>query len=395
MNKQRLRFAAFLLVCIYGLWYLQKQLTPDRPDVTAYEARPELMDDAPALITAIQTSPEEAQLAIDVAALRQSAQQRMEAAAGLEIMEVGPDFSCNMAPIREVTETRSNQIYQWRDENGQLHFSDTAPLGLETDTFNARQGNTLEYFQLDIDFKGVSTVPYFRNQIQAQATSMYEILADIVGQARLKQVDLNVVIFPDWDSYLEYATAVVGVEMVNSGGFYTNATNEAVTYNYGDAEQTLAVTRHEAAHVILNGMLAAGPLWLHEGLAEYFELLSMRQQYSQVSPNLEWLELARSSIARGYPTSLADFLDVPPEQWRGEVQAVHYALGWSLVYFMLDNNDGKRALTALMQKLADDYCTPTNSTVHLNLSYPGGIPALQEDFYAWLNNEADKRAHTY
>jgi len=319
----------------------------------------------------------------------------MEAAAGLELMEAGPDFSCNMAPIREVTETRSNQIYQWRDENGQLHFSDTAPVGLETETFNARQGNTLEYFQLDIDFKGVNTVPYFRNQIQAQATSMYEILADIVGQARLKQVDLNVVIFPDWNSYLEYATAVVGVEMVNSGGFYTNATNEAVTYNYGDDEQTLAVTRHEAAHVILNGMLAAGPLWLHEGLAEYFELLSMRQQYSQVSPNLEWLELARSSIARGYPTTLADFLEVPPEEWRGEVQAVHYALGWSLVYFMLDNNDGKRALTALMQKLADDYCTPTNSTVQLNLSYPGGIPALQEDFYAWLNDEADKRAHTY
>lgn len=106
---------------------------------------------------------------------------------------------------------------------------------------------------------------------------MYEILADMVGQARLKQVDLNVVIFPDWNSYLEYATAVSGQEMVNSGGFYTNASNEAVTYSYADDEQTLAVTRHEAAHVILNGMLAAGPLWLHEGLAEYFELLSMRQ----------------------------------------------------------------------------------------------------------------------
>jgi hypothetical protein len=266
MNKQRLSFAAFLVICVYGLWYLQKQLTPERPDVIPYAARPELMDDAPALVTGIETSAEESQLAIDVAALRQTAQQRMEAASIQEIMEAGPDFSCNMAPIREVTESSSNQIYQWR---------------------------------------------------------------------------------------------------------------------------------HEAAHVILNGMLAAGPLWLHEGLAEYFELLGMRQQYSQVSPNLEWLNLARSSIANGYPASLADFLDVPPEGWRGEAQAVHYALGWSLVYFMLDNENGKGALTALLQKLADDYCTPTNSTVQLNLSYPGGIPALQEDFYAWLNNEADKRVHTY
>ncbi len=118
MNKQRLSFAAFLVICIYGLWYLQNQLTPERPDVTPYAARPELMDDAPALITAIQASQEEVQLGIDTTALRQTAQQRMEAASVQEVIEAGPDFSCNMAPIREVRETRSNQIYQWRDENG-------------------------------------------------------------------------------------------------------------------------------------------------------------------------------------------------------------------------------------------------------------------------------------
>ncbi len=91
--------------------------------------------------------------------------------------------------------------------------------------------------------------------------------------------------------------------------------NEAVTYTYEDDEQTLAVTRHEAAHVMLNGMLAAGPLWLHEGMAEYFELLSMRQQYSQIAPNTDWLNLARLSVAGGYPVSLADFLEAPPEEW--------------------------------------------------------------------------------
>ena len=75
--------------------------------------------------------------------------------------------------------------------------------------------------------------------------------------------------------------------------------------------------------------------------------------------------------------------------------AVHYALGWSLVYFLLDNNSGRRTLTALLQKLADDYCTPTNSLLQLDLNYPGGISALQEDFYTWLNDENDLRTHTY
>jgi hypothetical protein len=394
MNRQRLTFAAFLVFCICGLWYLQQQLTPDRPEATPYAARPELLDDAPALVAAIETETDET-AGSDLATLRQSAQQRMEAAAAQDFIEAGPDFSCNMAPIREVTTTRSNQIYQWRDEDGQLHFSDSPPMGVETEMFDSRQGRELNYFQLNIEFRGANAVPFFRNQIETQATSMYEILADMVGQERLKQVDLNVVIFPDWNSYLQYATSFGGAAMANSGGFYSNASNEAVTYMYEDDEQTMAVARHEAAHVILNGMLAAGPLWLHEGLAEYFELLSMRQQYSQVSPNTEWLSLAQSSLANGYPASLAEYLDTPPEEWRGDVQAVHYALGWSLVYFLLDSNNGRRALTALLQKLADDYCTPTDSTSQLEMNYPGGVAALQNDFYAWLNSEAFRRSHTY
>lgn len=394
MNRQRLTFAAFLLVCVYGLWYLQQQLTPNRPEVTPYAARPELLDDAPALLMAIETETDESTTS-ELAALRQTAQQRMEAASALEIMEAGPDFSCNMAPVREVTSSRSNQIYQWRDENGQLHFSDTPPNNVETEVFDSRQGRQAEYFQLNIDFRGANAVPFFRNQIETQATSMYEILADMVGQERLKQVDLNVIIFPDWSSYLQYATVVGGPAMANSGGFYSNANNEAVTYMYEEDEQTLAVARHEAAHVILNGMLAAGPLWLHEGMAEYFELLSMRQQYTQVAPNSEWLNLAQSSIANGYPASLADYLDAPPEAWRGDVQAVHYALGWSLVYFLLDSNDGRRALTALLQKLSDDYCTLTDSTAQLEMNYPSGIAALQQNFYNWLNRGLEKRTHTY
>ena len=104
MNKQRLSFAAFLVICVYGLWYLQKQLTPERPDVIPYAARPELMDDAPALVTGIETSAEESQLAIDVAALRQTAQQRMEAASEgatpAEFMSTHPSHDNRIARIQ-------------------------------------------------------------------------------------------------------------------------------------------------------------------------------------------------------------------------------------------------------------------------------------------------------
>ena len=394
MNS-RLVFIIFLLACVGGLWYLRDRLTPPAPDVTPYAARPELLDTSVALVDAEETTV--AASADDVPG-RQSALQRMEAALAAEPAideEAIPDFSCAMSPVREVVEARSNRIYQWRDANGQLHFSDSPPADVVAAEFDAREPATLEYFRLEIDFRGGNAVPFFRNQVQAQVTSMYRILSDMLGNERLKQVDLDVIIFPDRNSYQQYAAATGGEALANSGGFYTNATNEAVTYAYEDDEETLAVTRHEAAHVMLNGMLAAGPLWLHEGLAGYFEQLSMRQQFTRIAPNNDWLQLARSSLGAGYPASLSDYLDAAPEDWRGARQPVHYALAWSLVYFLLDHGDGRRALSALLQRTADDYCTETNSVVQLNLNYPGGLPALQENFYAWLDDDEPKRAHTY
>ena len=74
MNRQRLNFAALMLICVYGLWYMRQQLTPEIPDVTPYAARPELLEDAPALITSIDIETEESVLNIDAAALRQTAQ---------------------------------------------------------------------------------------------------------------------------------------------------------------------------------------------------------------------------------------------------------------------------------------------------------------------------------
>ncbi len=62
---------------------------------------------------------------------------------------------------------------------------------------------------------------------------------------------------------------------------------------------------------------------------------------------------------------------------------------------MLDTSNGRQTLTALLQRLADDYYTPTDSTVQLNLSYPGGIPALEQAFFDWLGDTGSKRSHTY
>ena len=398
MTRQRIIFAVFLLGCLVGLGYLRELLqTEPPPQVARLEARPELMEDAPPDLTLItpEEEPEGAGLFVDPADIPLSTLQRMEVEAARMAEAPLPDFSCNQAPIREVTEVTGPRIYQWRDEQGRLHFGDTPPPNLQSTEFNSRQGATPNYFQLAVEFRGGNALPYFRGHIESQANSMYEILADLLGEGRLKQVELNVIIFGDNAAYRDYAASVGGMALANAGGFYSNESNEAVTFLYEDQEQTLAVSRHEAAHVILNGLLATGPLWLHEGLAEYFELLSIEQQVSQISPNDEWLSLARMAVDSAYFSDIAIFLDASPEQWRSGQEAMNYALGWSLVYFMLDNNTARQAFTTLLQQTADAYCTEISSSAQLAASYPGGLNAMQTDFVNWLMSETPKRNHYY
>jgi Protein of unknown function (DUF1570) len=95
--------------------------------------------------------------------------------------------------------------------------------------------------------------------------------------------------------------------------------------------------RHEVAHGYLHASVPAIPLWIDEGLAEYFEvphnlaglnrphlqLLADLTEHNGWTPNLERLESLSSA---------------------GEMQQEHYAEAWAWVYFLLHSTPERREL---------------------------------------------------
>lgn len=102
--------------------------------------------------------------------------------------------------------------------------------------------------------------------------------------------------------------------------------------------------RHEVAHGYLHASVPSIPLWIDEGLAEYFEVppyqagfnpphLSLLADLASVNgwkPNIRKLESLRSA---------------------GEMQQVDYAEAWAWAYFMLNTTPERREL--LTQYLLD------------------------------------------
>lgn len=93
--------------------------------------------------------------------------------------------------------------------------------------------------------------------------------------------------------------------------------------------------RHETTHALMHNALPYVPLWLDEGLAEYFEMpVNRRFDGSPHRRSLQW------AIRLGWKPDLARLEAVPTQrQMTGE----HYRDAWGWVHFMLHGPPEARA----------------------------------------------------
>lgn len=95
--------------------------------------------------------------------------------------------------------------------------------------------------------------------------------------------------------------------------------------------------RHEVTHGYLQAMVPQLPLWLDEGLAEYFEMPCHAQGINR--EHLGWL---RAQLARdGWRPNLARLEQLPPQS---DLTRADYAEAWAWVHFLMQSGPQRLAL---------------------------------------------------
>jgi hypothetical protein len=95
--------------------------------------------------------------------------------------------------------------------------------------------------------------------------------------------------------------------------------------------------RHEVAHGYLHSMVPHLPLWLDEGLAEYFEV--GRGQRGVNRPHVELL-VGQAALGNWKP----DLARLESLTDAGGMTQLDYAEAWAWVHFLLNSPDDKRSL---------------------------------------------------
>jgi hypothetical protein len=143
---------------------------------------------------------------------------------------------------------------------------------------------------------------------------------------------------------------------------------------YRHAELAIDV-RHEGTHALLHAALPMVPLWLDEGLAEYFEVAPAERAYG--NPHLTAL---RWDLRLGNVPRIAKL-----EQNRdlSEMNGTDYRHAWAWVHFML--HGPKEAHDELASFLGDIHAgtPPGKLSVRLERSLPGVERRLVAHFANW------------
>lgn len=107
---------------------------------------------------------------------------------------------------------------------------------------------------------------------------------------------------------------------------YVQRGDQAVVYAYRHPELAIDL-RHECTHSLLHASLPMVPLWLDEGLAEYFEVPAPQRAFDNPHhAKMRWHQ--RFGMVRSIE-SLEDCGDL------SQMGAVEYRFAWAWVHFML------------------------------------------------------------
>lgn len=154
---------------------------------------------------------------------------------------------------------------------------------------------------------------------------------------------VTVYLFRDESRYMQYMEER-HPQLPARRAFFIGTPKELMVYAYW-GDKTREDLRHEYTHGVLHASLKTVPLWLDEGLAEYFEV-APEQPVGLNQDHAESLSLAIQNGWRPDIKRLEQIDDV------SQMQRADYQEAWAWVHYLLQGTpDGPQLLTEYLQSL--------------------------------------------
>lgn len=194
-----------------------------------------------------------------------------------------------------------------------------------------------------------SRVAEFRANLIALHTRMIDELG---AKPTLQPVQVYVYAAPD---HYRLALKEIGVDPAGRPAIFLFRNGKSYLFTYDQAD-LIGKLRHEFAHTVLHSSFTSLPLWLDEGLAEYYESptgTGQQESYRymmKTQPRLFW---------QPSPQRMAGWTTMR------DMRSLEYAEAWSWVNLLMHSNAGQRHIRAWL-----NHEPTSNWTATLNQTTP-------------------------
>ncbi|WP_153559138.1 hypothetical protein [Roseimaritima sediminicola] len=161
-------------------------------------------------------------------------------------------------------------------------------------------------------------------------------------QIRIHDEPVHLILFAQHHNYRDYLRLYFP-NIPDRQALFVKRRGPGMVFAYENRNMEVDL-RHETTHALLNASLPYVPLWLDEGLAEYFE--APPAQRATGSPHHRTVGL-RALVGRVPDLERLENLDGV-----SEMHAAQYRDAWAWVHFLLHESDqSRRVLTGFLQDL--------------------------------------------
>jgi tRNA A-37 threonylcarbamoyl transferase component Bud32 len=189
----------------------------------------------------------------------------------------------------------------------------------------------------------------------------------------VKRDPIVVYLFKDETEYRRYMNATYPRLPPRSAYFVGTSTELAVYTHWG--QNVREDLRHEYTHGLLHSGLKRVPLWLDEGLAEYFEVAGPKPG----GMNHDYAEHLAQAVASGWRPDLKRLENLDDS---AQMKRADYQEAWAWVHYFL--NTTPQAKTALVTYLAELRTNPHPKTISHRLR--SGIPEYDTQFVTYISH---------
>lgn len=243
------------------------------------------------------------------------------------------------------------------------------------------------YVRFGVENHGTSMDPAYVEKLTTIIADIHKAFIYVLRLRATTDVHVTLKFYKDKDEYENDARSQGNMRNYSAlpPAFFRHKPMEIWNLDHPSKLLTWQMMLHESTHMFLHSLSEDCPIWIHEGLAESLQTARLNKGRFEILPWTQRDQTAKNLLSQGGLPALADYLDVPRQDWQLKDDAGEPMrdVSWSVCWFLLSSPEGRQLLNDLIRAHQPGRRAEKSSAL-VDRYWRGGTKALEAAWRAWI-----------